>query len=576
MRIVSAFHYPMWSMKRKLFGYMFLLTAILLLALMTGLFLFGRFDSTERRTFESLDIQMEVFEKDVSTHFSGLAAASLHLSEDMTVFLEEYLADQEISFPDLTNSGEDIALIQELMIEQLRQSLLQENCSGVFVMWDATVNQSVPNAEHSRTGLYLQQNGYKSTDESVLLYRGLAEVGKKHGIMPHRKWRLEFQTDNIPNFSDICPLANLPLDDSYYLTKRFTLPGTSEDAVLMVAPIIGTDGTFYGICGYEISASYFAAYHAQPTKIAHLTCLLTSSSTQVLDTDAGLSCGVAGDYYRIPNGQLSINAAGDDLSHFSGDEVSYIGLTKEISLSPNNEPHTLAVMMLRADHDKAVMKAFLQNAVLWALLLFFAVSCCLYFSRHYLKPILKGLEEIKSEDRAAKQPSVPEINDLFVFLAEQDRHHEESLDAVTREKQTVQQEKENLQRKFEHAQQVYDTAQAEYVRAQEELTEAKKELDRLAYSRKDEIDPYDYENFLRGIRELTKTEREIFDWYVAGKTAKEILSLTGTKEGTLKFHNHNILNKLGVSSRKHMLRYAALMNQKEQGGGPNDTCGQAE
>ena len=174
------------------------------------------------------------------------------------------------------------------------------------------------------------------------------------------------------------------------------------------------------------------------------------------------------------------------------------------------------------------------------------------------------------------QSSVPEINDLFAFLAEQDRQHEESLDAVTREKQTVQQEKEILQSKYDHAQQVYDTAQAKYVRAQEELTEAKKELDRLAYSRKDEIDPYDYENFLRGIRELTKTEREIFDWYVAGKSAKEILSLTGTKEGTLKFHNHNILNKLGVSSRKHMLRYAALMKQQEQGGVDDDTCGQAE
>ena len=576
MRIFSAFQYPKWSMRRKLFGYMFLLVALLLLALVTGLFLFGLFDSAERRTFESLDIQMEVFEKDVSAHFDRLAAASIRLSEDMTHSIEGYLTEYELTFAELNDSGDDIARVQEALIEPLRNTLLRENCSGVFVMWDATVNHSVANADYSRMGLYLQQNGYKSTDESVLLYRGLSDVGKKHGIMPHRKWRLEFRTDLIPNYSEILALAGQPLSKAYFLTEKFTLPGTSEEAVLMVAPIIGSDGTVYGVCGYEVSASYFAAYHAQPTKIAHLTCLLTTGGASSLNADGGMSCGVAGDYYRIPTGELSVKSAGDGLSYFGGDEVSYIGLTKEISLSPNNDAHTLAVMMLRADHDKAVMKAFLQNTVLWALLLFFAVSCCLYFSRHYLKPILKGLEEIKSEDRAAMQSSVPEINDLFVFLAEQDRQHEESLDAVTREKQTVQQEKENLQRKFEHAQQVYDTAQAEYARAQEELTEAKKELDRLAYSRKDEIDPYDYENFLRGIRELTKTEREIFDWYVAGKTAKEILSLTGTKEGTLKFHNHNILNKLGVSSRKHMLRYAALMKQQEQGGVADDTCGQTE
>jgi len=62
---------------------------------------------------------------------------------------------------------------------------------------------------------------------------------------------------------------------------------------------------------------------------------------------------------------------------------------------------------------------------------------------------------------------------------------------------------------------------------------------------------------------LTKSERAIFNWYLEGKSAKEILDLIGIKEGTLKFHNHNILNKLGVSSRKQMLRYAALMKQQE-------------
>lgn len=576
MRIFSAFRYPKWSMRRKLFGYMFLLVALLLLALMTGLFLFGRFDSAEKRTFESLDIQMEVFEKDVSAHFDRLAAASIQLSEDMTHSIEEYLSEYNITFAELNDSGEDIARVQEALIEPLRSTLLQENCSGVFVMWDATVNHSVANADYSRTGLYLQQNGYKNTDESVLLYRGLSDVGKKHGIMPHRKWRLEFRTDLLPNYSEILALAGQPLAKSYFLTEKFTLPGTSEEAVLMVSPVIGSDGTIYGVCGYEVSASYFATYHAQPTKIAHLTCLLTTGRAASLDADGGMSCGVSGDYYRIPTGELSVKSAGEGLSYFGGDEVSYIGLTKEISLSPNNEPHTLAVMMLRADYDKAVTKAFFQNTVLWALLLFFAVSCCLYFSRHYLRPILNGLEQIKSEDRAAMQSSVPEINDLFVFLAEQDRQHEESLDAVTREKQTVQQEKEILQSKYNHAQQVYDTAQAEYVRAQEELTEAKKELDRLAYSRKDEIDPDDYQHFLSGIKEFTKTEQEVFEWYLLGKTAKEIIAVTGIKESTLKFHNHNILKKLGVSSRKQMLRYAALMKQLEQGGVADDTCGQAE
>lgn len=576
MHIFSALKYSKLSMRRKLFGYMLLLVTLLLLALMTGLFLFGRFDSTERKTFDALDVQMEIFEKDIFTHFERLEAASIQLSEHMTVFMEDYLTERRITFADLSDSEIEIAHIQESMIETLRQSLLQENCSGVFVMWDATVNSSVANADLSRMGLYLQQNGYKNSDESILLYRGLSDIGKKHGIMPHRKWRLEFRTDLFPNYGEVCSLSTLPPEKSYFVTERFTLPGTSEEAVLIVMPIVGSDGTFFGVCGYEVSASYFTTYHAQPTKIAHLTCLLTNNETKVLDAAAGLSCGVAGDYYRVPKGQLSIKDAGDGLSYFVGSEASYVGLTKSISLSPNNETHTLAVMMLRADYDRAVMKALLQNIVLWALLLFFAVSCCLYFSRHYLSPILKGLEQIKSDDRTEMQSSIPEINDLFLFLAEQDRQHEQSLDALEREKQTVQSEKDMLQLQYEHAQTVYSRAQTEYVKAQNELADAKKELERLAYSRMREIDPDDYQHFLSGVQELTKTEREVFEWYLLGKSAKEIVALTGIKESTLKFHNHNILGKLGVSSRKQMLRYAALMKQQNQGGCAVDTCGPAE
>lgn len=69
--------------------------------------------------------------------------------------------------------------------------------------------------------------------------------------------------------------------------------------------------------------------------------------------------------------------------------------------------------------------------------------------------------------------------------------------------------------------------------------------------------------FLNGVQTLTKAERKIFDWYLEGKTATEILELADIKQGTLKFHNHNILGKLGVSSRKQMLRFAALMKQQE-------------
>lgn len=67
-----------------------------------------------------------------------------------------------------------------------------------------------------------------------------------------------------------------------------------------------------------------------------------------------------------------------------------------------------------------------------------------------------------------------------------------------------------------------------------------------------------------GLKELTKTERSVFDLCLDGKSANEIADVLNIRESTLKFHNHYILEKLGVSSRKHMLSYATLLRQEMQ------------
>ena len=65
--------------------------------------------------------------------------------------------------------------------------------------------------------------------------------------------------------------------------------------------------------------------------------------------------------------------------------------------------------------------------------------------------------------------------------------------------------------------------------------------------------------FRQGMLALTKTEKLIFQCYLAGKSTKDILEELSIKENTLKFHNKNIYGKLGVSSRKQLLEvYRAL------------------
>lgn len=166
-----------WTMQKKLIVYMIILALIIIFALFAGIMVIGRFDSAEKNIQNSLDFQMEAFEKDMSDYFNSLAASSIDLSSHISDFIE---SDSEISganFKNLTDNPEKIEQVQSVLLGQLSQKLQYHNCSGIFVMLDATVNSQVEDAAFSRTGLYLHHNRYQNDDDMVL-FRGIASLGK--------------------------------------------------------------------------------------------------------------------------------------------------------------------------------------------------------------------------------------------------------------------------------------------------------------------------------------------------------------------------------------------------------------
>jgi len=54
------------------------------------------------------------------------------------------------------------------------------------------------------------------------------------------------------------------------------------------------------------------------------------------------------------------------------------------------------------------------------------------------------------------------------------------------------------------------------------------------------------------VKGLTPTEKTIFDAYLRHMTTREIMALLNIKENTLKYHNKNLYQKLGVSSRREL------------------------
>lgn len=68
---------------------------------------------------------------------------------------------------------------------------------------------------------------------------------------------------------------------------------------------------------------------------------------------------------------------------------------------------------------------------------------------------------------------------------------------------------------------------------------------------------------LDNLYRLTPTERRIYELYLEGKSTRTIMIDLNITENTLKYHNKNLYGKLGVSSRKQLLRIAAAL--KSQG-----------
>lgn len=86
-----AFTQKKHTLQRKLYVYMFALVALLLLLFFIGTFLIGGYSGTKRQLSETLEFQSQVFERQVSTHYSNLAVMGIQLSERTTQELETYL-----------------------------------------------------------------------------------------------------------------------------------------------------------------------------------------------------------------------------------------------------------------------------------------------------------------------------------------------------------------------------------------------------------------------------------------------------------------------------------------------------
>ena len=521
------------SMRRR-FSFSLITCLIAMIAVfMLFLSLFGVLNPAGGKLEHSLTQQLDFSFNRIHRNMDQLAACTVEFSQEMTAQISAI----DLPFTKLRNNPEALTDLQHSTYATVFNYLRLADCSGAFFVLNTTVNDSLEDIYYS--GIYLKYVNVGSDttfQNSVCMFRGNSQVARQNNINLSSAWEYETKKNTFPQMEEVLTQVESNPTKGYLLTAAYQLPNAWEHVRFLCTPIADEKGNIIGVCGFELSDPFFEAqYRVSEAEYPSMVCALLEQNNGVY---TGQFARNQSGYMPQLKGNISVKKQ-DTFSCFGDESISLIGKMKDIRIG--SSLHTVAVMLPKNQYDACIRAGQYKTMALFLVVTLLAVLASIMLSHRYVKPLLRSMDKIK-EKQFDHDAHIPEINDLFAFLAEQDRINEAALNALRREKA-------DMQTSLEQIQNVHN--------------ETMQQVERLAYSRKDEVDPYDYEDFKNGLKFLTEREKEILNLYIDGKTVKEIVALTGLKESTVRFPNRNIYTKLGVHSLKQLLRYSAIMKQEE-------------
>ena len=537
------------TLHRRLLLFFLLVSISLILTFALLLSLFGITGKDAKAVKSHIDTELSIMTDKINEDFGRLSLGGITIAEDLTERSEDFFDEHEISANELQANPD---LIEPLLTEYMNTLIATVNnryCGGTFVMLDATITDS---SETAKAGVFIKKTQPTATNAvGVQLHylRGPAQIARDNGIMLLGQWKMEFDITDQDFFTEVMDAARenpeLELSRLYYWSGRVVLKGNSEAGFLLCVPLRTSEGEVFGLCGIEVSDRMFKSlYTPEGGSFENIFTTMSPRCENGLGTSKGL---VAGNTYLTGTRweyDLSDEESHEGFHHYSGGGQLYGGKTADLHLYPNGSPYedqewSCSILMPKDILHNAVKGNASYFTYTIIVLLIISVMASAIVSRYYLRPVNLAFDQIKNNAYAGdgRMEVYSEISDLFDYLSQRDREHDIAL---------------------QQQQQQMDELKGEHQKAQTEIS-------RLAYSRKSEVDPDSYQAFLANLESLTPTEKLVFDHYLDGRNAKEIMAVLNIKETTLKYHNRNIYDKLGVASRKELLRYAALMRQEKEG-----------
>lgn len=158
-----------------------------------------------RQFGETIRLQQQNSAAAIRAQMDTLTARSVSLSGQISEELNSFLAERSLAFEDLNDDPARIAELETVLFPVLEASLGGSACSGVYLCLDATANTALPEAAHSRMGLYLRYSSLRSANPSgnVVFFRGAVAAARNEGIQLHNRWNPELDTDLIPGYRQV-------------------------------------------------------------------------------------------------------------------------------------------------------------------------------------------------------------------------------------------------------------------------------------------------------------------------------------------------------------------------------------
>lgn len=531
------------TLQRRLILFFALVVISVILMFTLLLTVFGITGSGRQAVFHYLESELKHISGAVEDDFGNLSVTGVGLAQTLSEQGDDFFEENNLSPEEFARDREQMGLLLEHQFPTLLSVANSNACGGVFIVLDGASD------DNRYSGIFIKKTqpvSSASIAAKVYYLRGPADIAREHSVELLGQWQMEYADSELDFFHTVMETAkehpDLPLSRLYYWSDRSCLNRNSEEGLLLCLPLRSAEGTVFGVCGIEVSDRMFKQLYSPSESTYQGTfSIVAPLEDGVLCAQNGL---IAGNSYLTGNQlkeALTLSGTTRGFSRFTNDGNAYGGLSENLRLYPSGSPYegqswTVAVLVPGALLERAIHGNATYLFLIVTVLLAASLVACVFISKRYLRPIQEGIASIreKAYETETVEFGILEIDSLFEDLARDIRAHREAMEQLLKEKQD----------------------------AQEQYEKARSRIGQLVDKSRDEIDLDDYARFLQNLAKLTATERKIFDLYLDGKYPRDILELLQIKENTLKYHNRNIFGKLGVTSRKHLLSYAAIMEQQ--------------